>query len=119
MRAWTDAELHRLATASSLRLSAGSSDKVAVELGMVLVAQNLFVRAFAGRRSRWFEAAATAGVGLIEVDGDVIPVRLEVSAGDDREIEAAYRARYGAAADLVSTRAARGATLLITADSPR
>ena len=119
MRAWTEAELGRFAATSSLRLSAGSTGRESVELGMVTVGRHLFVRAFAGVRSRWFEAAAREGVGRIEVAGDLVPVRFEVSTGDDRRIEAAYRRRYGAAADLVSTEAAREATLLIVADTSR
>ena len=119
MRPWTDAELRRFTAAPSLRLSAGDTGEDSAELGMVAVGDHLVVRAFAGARSRWFQAAATAGVGMIDIDGELIPVRFQPSTGDDRRIEAAYRTRYGAAADLVSTEAARGATLLITADVSR
>ncbi|GAA4136692.1 DUF2255 family protein [Leifsonia shinshuensis] len=119
MRAWTDAELRRFDAASSLRLSAGSEGDDSVELGMVTVGQDLFIRAFSGVRSRWFQAAVGSGVGTIQVDGRLISVRFQPSAGDDRRIEAAYRERYGAAAALVGTAGARAATLLITANPER
>jgi hypothetical protein len=119
MRAWTDAELRRFDAASSLRLSAGGDGQVSVELGMVTVDRDLVVRAFSGVGSRWFQAALESEVGTIEVDGRLTAVRFHLPAVDDRRIEAAYRQRYGAAAGLVATEAARAATLLITPDAPR
>ena len=118
MRAWTEAELRRFDAAPSLRLSVGDDGKESVELGMVTVGEKLFVRAFGGVRSRWFQEAVGAGAGTIDVDGRRIPVAFQPSTGDDQRIETAYRERYGAAGALVGTRAARQATLRITATGP-
>lgn len=115
MRRWTEPEKERLASASSLRLAAGAPASDYVELGMVLVDDELYVRAFSGARSHWFAAAVQAGIGAIEVDGHRADVLFQRISGDDDRIEAAYRRRYGVTADLVATNAARAATLLITA----
>lgn len=115
MRPWTAPEKERLVSASSLRLSTGTPASESVELGMVLVDGELYVRAFGGATSRWFATAVQTGVGAIDVDGHPADVLFRPVTGDDDRIEAAYRRRYGASADLVATSAARAATLLITA----
>ena len=57
MTGWTPDELTVLADASSLRLTAGDGPCFEVELGMVLVHGELYVRAYRGPESRWFQAA--------------------------------------------------------------
>ncbi|WP_018567201.1 DUF2255 family protein [Streptomyces sp. PsTaAH-124] len=114
MNTWTPEDLALLAAHDSLVLTAGDSHPDGVETGMVLVRGALYVRAFRGVGSRWFRAAREHGRGRIRVG----PATREVlfvpgAAGPAAEIDAAYRDRYGPAAALVHSPAARAATLRI------
>src|SRR6202042_2965174 len=62
---WTSDELTVLAGAGSIRLTAGHEPGPEVELGMVLVSDELYVRAYRGPQSRWFQAAQESGRGRI------------------------------------------------------
>lgn len=57
MTGWTPDELTVLADAGSLRLTTGHEPGPEVELGMVLVSDELYVRAYRGPQSRWLKAA--------------------------------------------------------------
>jgi hypothetical protein len=63
MTGWTPDELTVLADASSLRLIAGDGPGPQAELGMVLVHGQLYVRAYRGTESRWFQTAQETGRG--------------------------------------------------------
>lgn len=121
---WGASELALYTSEGSLTLHAGdrpAGDGEPVELGMVVVGERLFVRAYRGTRSRWYQAALAAGQGWIRVGGRSWRVTLS-SAGDQLcgDIDTAYQTKYGhsgaAAAALVLSPGARKATLQI---SPR
>jgi hypothetical protein len=110
---WTPDELTVLAGADSLRLTAGHEPGPEVELGMVLVSEELYVRAYRGRQSRWFQAAQETGRGRIRVGAIVRGVLLVPAAGPAGAVDAAYSDKYGSSSTLVVSPQARAATLRI------
>jgi len=115
MTAWTSEEQSLFSKTYSLVLTAGDTDGPGVEIGMVVVDGELYVRAYRGVRSRWYRAAREHGHGRIQVGDvrrDVVLTTgdLEPPAG----LEAAFRGKYGAVADaLVASAQARAATIRI------
>lgn len=115
MNAWTPEDLTEFAEAYSLVLIAGDKERDGVEIGMALVGNELYVRAYRGTRSRWYQAAHEHGHGRIRVGGVtrevVLTTRgLELPAG----LEAAFRGKYGAVSDaLIAVPEARAATIRI------
>ena len=114
MTGWTPDELTALAGADSLRLSAGHEPGPEVELGMVLVSDELYVRAYRGPQSRWFQAAQETGRGRIRVGAIARGVLLVPAAGPAGAIDAAYSDKYGSSSALVVSPRARAATLRST-----
>ncbi|MEW2513013.1 DUF2255 family protein [Streptomyces sp. NPDC046870] len=115
MTAWTPEDQALLSETYALTLTAGDDGRDGVEIGMVVVDGELYVRAYRGVRSRWYRAARDHGHGRIEVAGVTREVcfrtrGLDLSPG----LEAAFRAKYGALADaLVASPQARAATIRI------
>ncbi len=114
MPEWSETDVALFDAARSLHLAAGDEERSGVEVGMVVVGRELFVRAFRGPGSAWFRAAVGAGHGRITVDGLTRDVTLSAYAGSAAPIDAAYRGKYGGDAALVTNRAAREATLRIS-----
>jgi hypothetical protein len=113
--AWTREELGALGAAQSLFLVAGDDDRHEVELGMVTVGANVYVRAFRGSDSLWYRAALADGHGRIRVQELASDVDLRVAAAAiSDEIDAAYRVKYPATSGLIVTQSAQAATLEIT-----
>ncbi|MEV0068519.1 MULTISPECIES: DUF2255 family protein [unclassified Amycolatopsis] len=110
---WTASELAALSASESLELSAGSDGDAWVEVGFVLVDGTLFVRAFRGPGSRWFQAASNHRRGRLRVASLSRAVAFAADGEGAAEIDEAYRAKYGAAS-LVTNAHARAATLRIT-----
>lgn len=111
---WTEVELDAFATADSLDLAAGDDSSRRVELGMVVVGSQLFVRAFRGPGSAWFRAAHDHGHGRVLSNGTSYAVAfLAVDPTLDATIDDAYRRKYRDAASLVTSQRARSATLEI------
>src|SRR3569623_139910 len=110
---WTPAELRILSTAQSLRLSVGDGSEDSVELGMVLVQDELLVRAYRGPSSRWVQAAVRSRIGSITANGLRRSVLLTPSSRNHKDVESAYVAKNGSAAAMLQTPEARTATLLI------
>ena len=113
MTGWIPDELTVLADASSLRLTAGDGPGADVELGMVLVHGELYVRANRGPESRWFQAAQETGRGRIRAEAVARDVLLVPASGPADAIDAAYRAKYGNNSTLVASPQALAATLRI------
>jgi hypothetical protein len=114
---WTPAEQAIFASAESLTLSAGEHEEPCVEVGMVLVDGELYVRAYRGTGSRWYRAAHELGHGRIrvgDIDRDVD--LLAVADGNLADaIDAAYHAKYGSIGSIATTVAARSATIRVAA----
>jgi hypothetical protein len=113
MTGWTPDELTVLADASSLRLTAGDGPGPEVELGMVLVHGELYVRAYRGPESRWFQAARETGRGRIRAGAIARDVLLVPAPGPADSIDAAYHAKYGNSSTLVASPQAQAASLRI------
>ena len=121
MSAWSEEQIAALGHANSLVLtindpSSGAST-INVELGMVIAEDDLYVRAYRGQESGWYQAAIAGGQGQIEVGDESIDVVFTAAdPADDGlhdEIDSAYRNKYGANAQLVTDATARAATLRI------
>jgi hypothetical protein len=123
MTTWTSADLALLADRQSLVLAVADADHPGVEVGMVLVRGELYVRAHRGTASRWYRAARDHGHGRVRVGGATRHVRLDTSATEiaaaptaapATEIAAAFRDKYGEpAAALLTGPQARAATIPI------
>jgi hypothetical protein len=97
MAAWTSDELDKIAAADELELASAKRDgtlRKPVTIWVVRHGDDLYVRSWRGRTSRWFRGSQDRHEGHIRaggVDKDV------VFAGVDDvndEIDAAYRAKY-------------------------
>ena len=121
MTSWTADELVDLNTVNSLLLEAhapGESASGKVELGVVVVGDAVYVRAYRGPDSAWYQAALAIAVGTIRagtIDTDVafdsaVPGQLD-------SIDESYRTKYGhfgaAAVGLATSSTARAATVRI------
>ncbi len=114
MTAWNAEDRALLAGADALTLTAGSGPHPGVEIGMVLVDGELYVRAYRGARSRWYLAARDHGHGRVVVAGAARDVLLVTDAAMPHPaVDAAYRAKYGPAAALVAGPQAHAATIRI------
>ncbi|WP_370369409.1 DUF2255 family protein [Catenulispora sp. GP43] len=116
---WTPDELALLAGRQSLILTVGDEASDEVEIGMVVVDDQLYVRAYSGPRSRWYQASREHGRGRIRIDDVVRDVTLHTDdPGPLEQIDQAFIAKYGtAAAGLVTSTAAREATIRIASAS--
>ncbi|MGW5275012.1 DUF2255 family protein [Streptomyces sp. NPDC004044] len=115
MTTWAPEDLALLTGSESLVLAAGDDGHPGVEIGMVLVRGELYVRAFQGARSRWYQAAQKHGHGQIRVGALTRAVLLETrDTMPTAEIDAAYRNKYGRSAGaLVASPTAYAATIRI------
>ncbi|MFF0478461.1 DUF2255 family protein [Streptomyces sp. NPDC004284] len=115
MTAWTQEELALFSEAHALVLTAGDSGDLGVEVGMVTAGGQLYVRAYGGVRSRWYQAAQEHGHGRIRVDGVTHEVLLRAEGVEpSAEIDDAFRAKYGRVAGFLLCNAdARAATIRI------
>ena len=69
----------------------------------VTVAGNLYVRAYYGTKSRWYQAALKQKAGKIEEDGMVKKVHFEPVIGSiNEQIDEAYRNKYSSSPYLKS-----------------
>jgi hypothetical protein len=97
MATWTSDELENIAAADELELASAKDDgtlRKPVTIWVVRHGDDLYVRSWRGRTSRWFRGAQDRHEGHIRAGGvekDV--VFLEVDDVND-EIDAAYRAKY-------------------------
>ena len=114
MTDWTPAELAAITSADSLGLTVGHEPHPEVQLGMVLVQGELYVRAYQGPQSRWFKAARESRQGRIRVGVIARDVQLTPAAGPVAAIDAAYQAKYGNSSALIASTQAHAATLRIT-----
>ncbi len=115
MTVWTPEDQVLLSETYALTLTAGNDGHEGVEIGMVVVDGELYVRAYRGVRSRWYRAARDRGHGRIQVAGVTRDVLFQTGDLDfSPGLEAAFRAKYGPLADaLVASPQARAATIRI------
>src|SRR5437764_7093951 len=118
---WTKDELKRIAGTDDLHISPfredGKTYGTPTWIWSVVVDGDLYVRAYNGQKSRWFQAAMKQKRGSISVAG--ITKEVEFESADptvNGRIDDAYRAKYKRSSyvdPMISTRA-RSATVKVT-----
>ncbi|AYG04675.1 DUF2255 family protein [Gryllotalpicola protaetiae] len=111
---WRPADLDALDLEYSLVLAAGDSGDE-VELGFVIVEGAVFIRAYSGPSSTWFQAARAAGRGTVEFGDQTLEITFTDASAEASVIDAAYFEKYGPAASLATSADARAATLQLDA----
>ena len=125
MNTWSKDELHKIAEADDLHIAPFREDGVTsgtpTWIWSVAVGDALYVRAYNGRGSRWYQAAVRQKAGRIAAAGLTKEVIFEPVDGpiNDR-IDDAYRAKYRDSpylSPMIGTRA-RAATVKVTPREP-
>jgi hypothetical protein len=117
---WTQGELKVMATADDLHIAPfredGQTYGTPTWIWSVAIDDDLYVRAYNGRNSRWYRAAIQQKAGRIDVAGMTKEVAFEPVDGpvNDR-IDEAYRSKYASSPYLEAMigRRAREATVRI------
>ena len=96
---WPSEELAKISGADDLKISPFRADGVTYGtptwIWSVSVGKGLYVRAYNGKRSRWYQSALEQQAGRIHAAGMVMEVVFEAVPGDiNREIDEAYRKKY-------------------------
>ena len=112
MATWSTEELRKIAEADDLHISPFREDDVTYGtptwIWSVAVDHALYVRAYSGQRSRWYQAAVRQKAGRITVAGMTKEVTFESVDGPINDlIDDAYRARYHGSPYLSSMLGAR------------
>ncbi len=105
MVAWPKDELRKIAATDDLHISPfredGKTYGTPTWLWSVVVDDGLYVRAYNGRSSRWFQAAIEQRAGRITAAGITKEVTFEPVDGEiNGRIDGAYRAKYKGSAYL-------------------
>lgn len=117
---WDQAELGAIVKADDLHISVFREDMVnygtPTYIWCVKVGGDLYVRAYNGTKSRWYQAALKQKAGRIIAAGKTFDVSFEpISDGINDQIDDAYRAKYSSSsylAPMISERS-RAATVRI------
>lgn len=96
---WTAEELNEIARADDLHIAPfrndGQTYGTATWIWSVRVDNDLYVRAYNGTASRWYQAALSQGAGRITAAGKTKEVAFEpVNGSVNDRIDDAYRAKY-------------------------
>lgn len=99
MPTWSDNELRRIADTDDLHIAPfredGKTYGTPTWIWSVVVEGELYVRAYNGQKSRWYQAAMQQKGGRITAAGLTREVTFEAATGDiNRRIDEAYRAKY-------------------------
>ena len=99
MAAWLKEELRKIAEADDLHISPfrddGKTYGTSTWIWSVAVDGGLYVRAYNGKSSRWYQAALRQKAGRITAAGMTKEVSFEPITGDiNDQIDDAYRAKY-------------------------
>ncbi|HEU0149433.1 MAG TPA: DUF2255 family protein [Bradyrhizobium sp.] len=125
--AWSKDELPKIATTDDLHISPFRSDRktygTPTWIWSVVVDDALYVRAYNGRQSRWYQAAMAQKAGRITAAGITKEVAFEPVDGTiSRGIEEAYRAKYRGSpylGDMTGERARSATVKIIPRPDPR
>jgi hypothetical protein len=99
MSAWTQDRLQQIAASDDLHIAPFREDGVTLGtptwIWSVVVDRELYVRAYTGTSSRWYQAASKQKAGQVTVAGQTTDVSFEQLTGEINDrIDAAYRAKY-------------------------
>ena len=120
MTFWSQQELQAIAASDDLHIAPfredGRTYGTPTWIWSVVIDDTLYVRAYNGRSSRWYQAAMRQGAGRITAAGTTREVAFESVDGPVNEtIDAAYQRKYKGSpylSAMVSARA-RGATVKV------
>lgn len=122
---WSTEELNKIVQADDLKIAPFRDDGVTTGtptwIWCVAVDGDLYVRAYYGTRSRWYQAAVKQQAGQIVAAGTTRDVAFEPINGTiDVRIDDAYRAKYAGSPylDAMISKRAREATVRITPRTP-
>lgn len=126
MTAWSKDELRRIAETDDLHISPLRDDGVTYGtptwIWSVVVGSELYVRAYSGRKSSWYQAAMRQRAGRIHAADMTKEVTFEPVDGPIHDrIDDAYRAKYLGSpylAAMIGTHA-RAATVKVSLREPR
>jgi hypothetical protein len=121
MGTWAKDRLQQIASSDDLHIAPFREDGVTAGtptwIWSVVVNNELYVRAYNGISSRWYQAALKQKAGQITSGGETTDVSFEPVAGEINErIDAAYREKYSSSPYLkpMITARARAATVRIS-----
>jgi hypothetical protein len=121
---WTEEDLDRMRKNDDLHVAPFREDGVtygtATWIWSVVVGDALFVRAYNGQDSRWYQAALRQKAGRIVAAGMTTEVSFDPVVGSmNDQIDAAYRTKYADSPYLASMigKRARAATMKIVPQS--
>ncbi len=125
MTLWPEDELKRIAESDDLHIAPLRDDGVThgtpTWIWSVVVDGALYVRAYSGQKSRWYQAALRQKSGRITAAGQTWDVRFAPTAGPiNQAIDDAYGAKYRGSpylAPMIDTRA-RDATIEVVPVAP-
>lgn len=121
MTAWKKDELRRIAETDDLHVAPlredGKTYGTPTWIWSVMVGEGLYVRAYNGQKSRWYQAAVRQKAGRITAAGLAKEIRFEPVDDDDlgEQIDEAYRKKYDGSSYLepMIGKRARAATMKI------
>jgi hypothetical protein len=99
MSTWTQDRLQQIESSDDLHIAPFREDGVTpgtpTWIWSVVVDGELYVRAYNGTSSRWYQAASKQKAGQVTVAGQTTDVSFEQVSGEINDrIDAAYRAKY-------------------------
>lgn len=99
MSTWTQDRLQKIASSDDLHIAPFREDGVTLGtptwIWSVVVDGELYVRAYNGTSSRWYQAASKQKAGQITVAGQTADASFEQVTGEINDrIDAAYRTKY-------------------------
>jgi len=99
---WTQEQLETFSTADDMYISPfysdGKTPGTPTWIWSVVADNNLYVRAYNGQRSRWYQSVVEQKAGKIKLAGQEYDVTFEPMDNDPaltEEIDEAYRKKYG------------------------
>lgn len=119
MSDWTSEELRRIGEAGELRIAGRREDdtlRKLVIIWQVRIGDNVYVRSVNGPDAAWFRGTQVRGEGHIESGGISKDVVFTRDDSKDPEIDAAYRAKYGAGSPVRSITSATATSTTLRVD---
>ena len=101
MKKWTKEQITEFSRADDMHVSPfyedGKTYGTQTWIWSVVVDGDLYVRAYNGQQSRWYQSAMTQGAGQIKFAGQTFETIYTDASGDailDQKINAAYSSKY-------------------------
>jgi hypothetical protein len=123
MAGWSTQELSRIGVAEEIAISVQRPDgtlRPPVTIWVVRVGDDIYVRSFKGHDGGWFSHAKRTHTGRIQAAGTERDITFDDPISDvHRDVDAAYRTKYGHYRSLVDQMVSPAATAATFRISPR